>query len=202
MKKWHINIEDSRLLMIAAGCAALILLFECCTINIMGGRFMFAFRFPLHIVSGASLFDVLESAVLLCIPLTMLIFTLIYAKKKMRMLIWPIVFSVLSVLVKTAYICMYSGYFTLADTWLNWVTSLLLLLAFALTVYGVVKNTWLVAVCAALSMMDIAKFFLPEGPFAFAIGTSVYLSAFLSSILFYIGYAALGLAMNGEDARK
>lgn len=198
MKNRHIYLGDSMLPMITAGCAALILFFECCTVNIMGGRFMFSFRFPLHIVAGTSFFDMAESAVLLCIPLSMLILTLLYAKKRIRMLIWPIMFYVLSILVKTAYICIYSGYFTLADTWLNWVSSLLLLLAFAMTVYGGIKSKWLVVVCAALSLIEIIKFFLPEGPFTFVIGTSVYLSTFLSSFLFYLGYAVLGLTIKGD----
>ncbi len=227
MKNRHVYLGDSRLSMITAGCAALILFFECCSVNIMGGRFMFSFRFPLHIAAGTSFFDMVESAVLVCIPLSMLIFTLIYArneknkknskvennetsaksaknaksaKKQIRTMVWPIVFYVMSILVKTAYICLYSGYFTLADTWFNWVSSLLLLFAFVLTVYGSMKNTWLVAVCVALSLMEIVRFFLPEGPFAFVIGTSVYLSTFLTSFLFYIGYAVLGLTMKGDVA--
>lgn len=200
MKSRHVYIGDSRLPIITAACAGLILFFEFCTVNIMGGRFMFTFRFPLHIAAGTSLFDLIESAVVVCIPLSMLTFTFFFAKKRIRMLIWPIVFHVMSMLVKTAYICVYSGYFTIEDTWLNWVASLLLLFTFTLTVYGRIGKKWLVAVCIVLMLMEIVKFFLPAGPFAFVIGTSVYLSTFLSAILLYIGYAALGLAMKKESA--
>jgi len=195
MKKEGLRIADnSRLPVITAVCAAFILFFEFCTVNIVGGKFMFTFRVPLYFGEGRSLIDLVESSVVVCIPVLMLVFTLLYAKKNIRMLCWPPAFFVLRFLIKTGYLWVYEGHFSLEDTWLDLAVSLLLLSVFTLTVFGKIKTRrWLVGISGIFIIMEMTKLFVPG--YTLVIGTSVYFSTFLSPVLFFAGYGVLGLAM-------
>ncbi len=199
MKKEVYKIaEGSKLPIITAVCAAIILFFEFCTINIIGGEFMFSYRFPMHF--GGSLFDMTESLIVVCIPVLMLVFTLLYGKRNLKMLSWPVAVFILRVLVKTGYLSVYEGTFTLQDTWLDLTVYTLLLAVFLLTVFGkITTKWWLVGICTLFLVMEIVKLFVPAVSYAFVVGTSVYLSTFLSYSLFFVGYGALGMAMEKKN---
>ncbi len=195
MEKVNFKIaEDSKLPIVTIVCAAVILFFEFCTINIVGGEWMFSYRFPLHF--EGSMFDMTESLIVVCIPVVLLVCTVMYAKKNLKWLCWPIVIFIVRVLVKTAYLCVYEGSFSLRETWLDLVVYILLLAVFLLTVFGKLNTRWwLVTVCGIFLIMAIVKLFVPAVSYTFVVGTSVYLSTFLSYSLFFVGYGALGLAM-------
>lgn len=180
-------------------CALFILFFEFCTINVMSGEFSFTYRFPLHF--GGSGFDMCESAVVVCIPVFLLILTYFYAKKNLKILCWPLAIFILRVLVQVGYLWAYEGHLSLKETGVDLGVYGLLFLVFALTVFGKVDSKWwLVGVCGAFIVMEIVNIFVPAASYSFVVGTSFYLSTFLSYTLFFVAYGALGLAMerNGK----
>ncbi|MDR2888701.1 MAG: hypothetical protein LBV33_02550 [Lachnospiraceae bacterium] len=197
MKNQALKIaEDTKLPIYAIACALLALFFEYCVIYISSGRLMLLFHSPLQIGRGVSAIDMIESLLVLAIPISMAILILLYAKKNLLLLSLPIMVYILRVLVKTGYLILYEGALTLKETWVDLLVYLLLLLVFGLTVWGKIPSGWwLTAVCGAFIVMEMLKLLVPA-IINDAIGmSSIYLSTFLSTVFFFMGYGIIGMAM-------
>lgn len=187
--------------------AFIALLFKFMRISFISGELVAIGQLPMLASETASSLTLIESVTALLIPATLVVFCALLAVEECRrepfiarinaclkLIIIPLLLFVLSALEKSVYIYLYEGQFSLEYTWLELLTSVAILAAYALTVYKKLKSGYLlVAVCSIFAIFEVLRLSIPGFSDAYVVGNNVYISAFAAEASFYFAYLSLGL---------
>ena len=186
-------------LIIATVFATIVLALQFLRISVISGEFVMQGQLPLHAGESASLLTIVESVIAILIPATLVVFFILLIMKRselyLKLMLIPVSLLIISALQKTFYILMYEGAFSLEFTGPELLISIIITMAYALTVFGKIKSGyWLIITCLALVIFEVVRLSFPAISYAYVIGNNVYISTFVSAVSFYFAYMFLGLS--------
>lgn len=188
--------------------ALIVLLFQFLRVSVIGGNLMAVWQLPMLDNETSNLLAIIESAIALLIPITLVIFCILLVieecrkepypariNRYLKLMVIPLALMVIGALEKTGYIFLYEGNFSLEYTWIELLTSALILIIYGLTVFDKLKSGyWLMLICFVFIIMEVCRLSFPNISYAYVIGNNVYLSTFAGAALFYFSYLFLGLS--------
>jgi len=166
------------------------------------------FQLPMMAGETASHLTMIESAIAFLIPASLVIFCalLVFEEyrnepsitqigNRLKLLVYPLVILVISALQKTLYIYLYEGNFSIEYTWLELLTSIILITVFTLIIFEKIKSGyWLIILCLGFVLVEVLRLCLPDNYYSYVTGSNISIFAFASAVSFYISYMFVGLS--------
>ena len=188
--------------------ASIVLLFQFLRISIIGGELNIVTQSPILISEADSALTIIETAISLTMPTLLVIFCILLVKeicrknpsltrvrRTHRLLVIPLLVLVISAIQKTLYIFAYEGSFSLKFTWVELLTSTVLLTVYYLTVKRKLKfSYWIMGACFIFIMFEVCRLCLPGFSYTYIIGINIYISTFISAVIFYLTYIFIELS--------
>ena len=188
--------------------ASIVLFLQFVRASVIAGDFIFVWQLPMIASDSASHLTIIESVIAILIPAVLVVFCglLVFEELRkeplasrlnlyLRLMIIPVALLAVSAMQKTLYIYLYEGAFSIEFTWLELLTSITLIVIYALTIYEKFKSGyWLIITCLTLIIVEVIRLSIPDISYAYTIGNNVYISTFASSVLFYFSYLFIGLS--------
>ncbi|MCL2254381.1 MAG: hypothetical protein FWC09_08040 [Lachnospiraceae bacterium] len=189
--------------------SAVVLIFQFVRISILSGELSITTQLPMQLSEEASLLTIIESTLSILIPLALFVISIMIVCEGCRknpsqerinlffkLNITPIMLMFVSAVESTFYFFVYESRFTLEYTWLELLTSILILTVYIFTINKKIKTGYLLMiVCLAFVLVEVFRFSFPEMSYAYVVGSNIHISTFLAAVLFYLAYLFLGLSL-------
>jgi hypothetical protein len=199
------------------GCATVVLLFRFVDIKLLNGELQINAQLPLHeslSLDAQMLIEALMSFLIPALNVILCVVIVLAERQKeaslkriklgQRLVLIPIAFMIASAVEETVYFTIYDTQFSMEYTWPAFVTAYLLFYLYAITAFKIVKSgRWLLGACSVLILIEVAKLVFPRLSFAYVVGTNIYISNFVSAVLFYAVFLFLAFSIThyqGENS--